>query len=118
LGKSITTPWWDNHEKYVIGKLTKKPRKINIQNTLTKEEVVQVVASEETLNEILDRYLVYNLHASSYTWKRLGRELKMNKSLDENGVPDETDECMELGIDPEEYIPTLHLYFQDDLTII
>jgi hypothetical protein len=41
----------------------------------------------------------------------------MNKTLDENGIPDETKECLELDIDPEEYIPTIHLYFQDDLTM-
>lgn len=41
----------------------------------------------------------------------------MNKTLQENGIEDDTKECLALGIDPEEYIPTLHLYFDDDLTI-
>ena len=69
------------------------------------------------MNEILDRYLELNLHAASYTWKRLGRVLDMDKNLEENGIPDETDELLELGIDTEEYIPAIHLYFNDDLTI-
>ena len=41
----------------------------------------------------------------------------MDKNLEENGIPDETDELLELGIDLEEYIPAVHLYFNDDLTI-
>ena len=50
------------------------------------------VASEETINEILDRYLVLNSHAFSYTWKRMGRPLDMAKNLDENGIVDDTKE--------------------------
>ena len=38
-------------------------------------------------------------------------------NLAENGIEDDTQECLALGIDPEEYIPTIHLYFDDDLTI-
>ena len=75
------------------------------------------VASEETINEILDRYLELNVHAASYTWKRLGRELNMDRNLTQNDIPDETDELIELGIDVDEYIPAIHLYFDDDLTI-
>jgi hypothetical protein len=86
-------------------------------NTLTKEESVIDVGSEENMNEILDRYLNQNFHASSYTWKRLGKCLDMNLSLADNGIEDDTAECLQLGIDPEEYIPTIHLYFGDDLTI-
>ena len=74
----LVMPWWQDVEQFVIGKLTKKPRKINILNTLTKEEQIMIVAQEETINEILDRYLIYNSHAFSYTWKRLGRVLNMN----------------------------------------
>jgi hypothetical protein len=86
-------------------------------NTLTKDEVMIDVASEETMNEILDRYLCQNFHAASYTWKRLGKVLDMTQTLSDNGIVDETEECLALGIDPEEYTPTIHLYFDDDLTI-
>ena len=110
-------PWWLDEEKYLIGRLTKKVRKINLVNTLTKDEQTLEVASEENMNEILDRYLPYNLHAASYTWKRLGKVLDMNGSLAENGINDETAECLALGINPDEYIPAVHLYFNDDLTI-
>ena len=108
--------WWDNTDKYCIGRLTKKVRKINLMNTLTKEECILEVASEESMNEILDRYLKFNFHAASYTWKRLGKVLNMNCSLQENGIEDETKECLALGIDPDEYIPIIHLFFDDDLT--
>lgn len=76
--------------------------------------------SEETVVEIRERYLELNWHAKSYTWKALvkakkGRplvdgaegqgaadaamagefifaELDLNKTLEENGVPNETSE--------------------------
>ena len=102
----------------MIGRLTKKERKINIMNTLTKDDETIAVASEENMNEILDRYHSFNAHASSYTWKRLGKVLDMDGNLQENGIQDDTAECLQLGIDPEDYIPTIHLYFDDDLTIV
>ena len=87
-------------------------------NMLTKDDETIEVASEENMNEILDRYLDFNAHAASYTWKRLGKVLDMDGTLQENHIPDETAECLQLGMDPEEYIPTIHLYFDDDLTIM
>lgn len=50
-------------------------------NMLTKHEDTLEVAQEETINEILDRYLEINTHAASYTWKRLGKELNMDRNL-------------------------------------
>jgi len=44
------------------------------------------------MNEILERYLVHNSHAYSYTWKRMGKPLDMGKNLDENGIADDTKE--------------------------
>ena len=41
----------------------------------------------------------------------------MKLTLDENGIPDDTDEFEDLNIDPDFYIPTIQLYFADDLTI-
>jgi hypothetical protein len=65
----------------MIGRLTKKVRKINIMNTLTKDDETIEVATEENMNEILDRYLAFNAHASSYTWKRLGKVMDMDGNL-------------------------------------
>lgn len=84
---------------------------------LTKNDDVLEVSSEETLNEILDRYIELNEHAASYTWKRLGRPLDMHKTLEENDIPDETSEFVNLNIDEDSYIPCVHLYYNDDLTV-
>ena len=84
---------------------------------LSKQEDVIKVACEETMNEILDRYLPLNSHAASYTWKRLRQPLDMDLTLEENGIEDETDEYKELNIEPDSYIPCIHLYYNDDLTV-
>ncbi len=65
----------------------------------------------------MDRYLAINKHAASYTWKRLTRPLNMDQTLTENAIPDETAEYIDLGIDEEEYVPAIHLYYNDDLTV-
>lgn len=114
-------PWWKN-SNFKIGKLTQKVRKINIMNTLTEHQDILEVCSEETINEILDRYKKYNDHAESYTWKRLQRKLDMELTLDENGVFDQAEDHFAVydddtqNIEDEEYIPIIHLYFDDDLT--
>ena len=41
----------------------------------------------------------------------------MNKTLEENDVPDEAQEFERLSIEEEFYFPILHLYFNDDLTV-
>jgi hypothetical protein len=90
---------------------------IRIVNTLTKHDNTIEVASEENINEILDRYLEINAHAASYTWKRLGKVLDMARSLEANGIIDDSEEMKRLGLPLEDYVPALHLYFNDDLTI-
>ena len=40
----------------------------------------------------------------------------MELTLSENEIADDTEEYLSLNIDPEEYIPAIHLYFNDDLT--
>lgn len=54
---------------FVIGSLSRRTRKINVVNTLTRDKHLLEVASEETLLEIQDRYTDCNKHAESYTWK-------------------------------------------------
>lgn len=62
-------PWWQD-AKYVKGILSSKRRYIRIVNTLTMQDDLLEVATEETLEEIRQRYLKYNLHAGSYAWVR------------------------------------------------
>jgi hypothetical protein len=83
------------------------------------------VPLEETVEEIRERYLEFNWHAGSYTWKVLQKvdgqfcfiTLDMTKTLSDNGVQDELDEFEELSIENDFYIPVVHLYYNDDLTI-
>jgi len=88
---NFSCPWWEN-DLFIVGKLTTLVRKIRIINTLTRHDDCLECTTEETINEILDRYLSINTHAASYTWKRMGKVLDMSKTLDENGISDDTKE--------------------------
>jgi len=116
LDNDYDLPWWLD-PTYVIGELTSRTRLIRIINTLNHHEVALEVCSEETLNEIQNRYLEFNAHAASYTWKRMTEALDMDKTLEENGIPDESEEFEDLGLPDDYYIPAIHIYFNDDLTI-
>lgn len=74
------------------------------------------MCSEETISEILQRYLVYNAHAASYTWKYNGENLDMEKTLESNGIPDQDEEFYKLRMNDDDFLYALHLYFNDDLT--
>ena len=114
------SPWWRD-EKLCIGSLSQKTRKVRVVNTLTRQEALLEVCAEETLEQILDRYLDHNAHAASYTWKTLDegdfRPLDMQKNLADNGIADESGEFESLRIDSDYYYPVLHLYYNDDLTV-
>ena len=109
------TPWWKD-SKYFVGQLSAKTRKLKIVNMLTAEETVVEVCGEETITEILQRYLVHNRHVMSYTWKHHGKLLDMAKTLDENGIHDESADMFKLAIDEDQHIPEVQLYYNDDLT--
>lgn len=115
------TPWWKDDGTYKIGHLSKKTRMIRVVNVLTQQEQPLEVCSEETLDEILDRYNDYNSHSGSYTWKKLDgdvfRPLDMKKTLARNGIRDEAAEFERLSIDEDFYTPVIHLYYNDDLTV-
>lgn len=74
------------------------------------------MCSEETLAEILQRYLPYNSHARSYTWKYSGVSLEMSRTLGENDVLDDDHELQQLRLDQNLFSPALLLHFNDDLT--
>lgn len=88
---------------------------------LTRKEDIINVCQEESINDIQERYVEFNRHAKSYTWKGLLNNefviLKMDKTLEENGIRDEAETFNRLGMDDEYYVPTLHIYFNDDLTV-
>uniref|UniRef100_A0A8C9MBA6 Cytochrome b5 domain containing 1 n=1 Tax=Panthera tigris altaica TaxID=74533 RepID=A0A8C9MBA6_PANTA len=74
------------------------------------------VGALESMWEILHRYLPYNAHAASYTWKYEGKNLNMDHTLEQNGIRDEDDEFDYLSMDGAPYTPAILLYFNDDLT--
>ncbi|KAG9389829.1 Cytochrome b5 domain-containing protein [Carpediemonas membranifera] len=113
---AATGPWWRN-KKYVIGELSKKTRKIKLVNTLTGHEHVLEVPSEESVGESMTRYLAFNKHAFSYAAKHAGKLIDLQKTLEDNGVVDDAAELEELGMNPDEYLPCIHLYWIDDLSV-
>ena len=58
----------------------------------------------------------YNKHAGSYTWKYDSKGLDMTGTLEDNGIVDDEEDLDALCIDPEQWTPAIHLYFNDDLT--
>ena len=60
--------------------------------------------------------MAYNSHAGSYTWKYYGRNLEMAKTLDQNGVEEQSKEFYHLRMNEDSYLPPISLYFNDDLT--
>ena len=70
------------------------------------------------MNEILRRYLKYNDHAASYTWKYDGVVLDMTKTLPENGIVDDDPDFFTLRMreDEDSHLQSIILYYNDDLT--
>lgn len=68
------------------------------------------------MEEILHRYLRYNSHARSYTWKHNGLSLDMSRTLSENHVPDDDHQLEQLRLDRDVFTPAILLHFNDDLT--
>ncbi|CAH8485630.1 unnamed protein product [Schistosoma turkestanicum] len=87
-------PWWKD-ERLIVGNLTKKTR---------------FVCSEETITDILVRYLKFNSHAASYTWKYDDTVLDMEKTLEENNIKEEIQDI------EDSFMPQIYLYYNADLT--
>ncbi|GMH44232.1 hypothetical protein BSKO_12166 [Bryopsis sp. KO-2023] len=120
-----TVPWWKD-VKYKVGNLSKKTRVIRVKNVLTGQEDKMEVPSEETVEEIQERYLELNWHARSYTIKGLSqdhdgklkfKELDLKKTLDQNNVIDEASVFEDHNLPADHYLPVLQMYWADDLTV-
>ncbi|XP_044271122.1 cytochrome b5 domain-containing protein 1 [Tribolium madens] len=108
------TPWWlDN--KYQIGVLTKLVRPIKIINILLGKAVVINVCCEDSFYRIQERYSLYTSEPDSYTWVYMDKLIEMDKTMDENGIPDDREKMAELGIPKSFFVPSVNLYFNDDL---
>ena len=86
---------------------------------LTHYEDIIKICHEETVGQIRNRYMEYNLNSNSYTWKALINgefvNLNLDKTLEENDILDETENFIRYGMDEEFAIPNLHIYYNDDL---
>jgi hypothetical protein len=84
---------------------------------LIDDDITQV-CNEETLGQIQERYSKqFNAHAKGYTWKRIGNILDMSATLESNGIPDEEELMNHVGMNDDDWIPIVHLFFSDDLTV-
>ena len=43
-------------------------------------------------------------------------KVDMHKTLEQLGLPDEAERFEGMGINEDQYMPVLHVYFNDDLT--
>ena len=128
---SESIPWWKD-ETFVVGQLSRRTRKIRIMNTLTSTNSILSVCEEHTIRDIQEKYREQNSHCESYTWKALQEreekkseeeedplvfvKLDMDKTLEENGLKDDSEVFEELGLNEDEFLPEIFLYFNDDLT--
>lgn len=106
VDKAVVLEEW---EPLKVGRVTNKIRTVEVFNTLSGQTHELQVCEEETLQEISLRLVKMNAHIGSYTWKHLERELDMAKTLDANGIEDDSEYV-------EDVSPRLYLYYNDDLT--
>jgi len=122
---SFEVPWWKD-ATLKVGKLSASTRSLRVKNVLTGHEHLMEVPCEETVGQIRARYLEYNAHAASYTWKALKpneekelefQNLDMTLNLQDNGIADDQPTFEALGISSDFHTPVIHLYYDDDLTV-
>ncbi|XP_037805588.1 cytochrome b5 domain-containing protein 1 [Lucilia sericata] len=108
---------WSQDPLYHIGQVTKKERKIRLINTLTATTTFMKVCAEDTIYDIQRKYKeIYNNHAGSYLWRKFSNggqcpgTLILHETLDGNGLIAE-DSDIELPL------PSIWLYYTDDLTV-
>lgn len=117
--ESFEIPFWKTKD-LLIGRLTKNSRYIRLKHNFSPEQSYLLeVAEEETIGQIAKKFLKYNSHIFSYIRQYNGKKLDFNKTLTENGIPNEELFHDQYGwrSDNDDNCPTILLYFSDDLTI-
>ena len=121
LARAVPRPSPDT--RFVAGRLTARARRVRVVNSLTSHEHVIEMGVENTIEDLQARYLEHNAHCGSYQWKALVngvfRPLDVHKTLEENGVVDDSEELDKLGMDADapDFLIDLIIAFQDDLTV-
>ena len=100
-----------------LGNVTQGTQRLIFRNTLTGNEVAVSPPRELTLGEILELYVCdENRHHEAYALKYVDRYLDISKTLKDNGIdPSEQSYIESLGIDANEFTPTISMIFVDDL---
>ncbi|CAF3705072.1 unnamed protein product [Adineta steineri] len=116
--ESLGIPFWQTKDLF-IGRLTEYPRYIRlIHNFSPNHPFILEVAEEETIGQIAIKFLKYNSHIFSYIWRYNQQILDFNKTLTENGIPNEELFHDKYGWRSDnENCQTIILCFSDDLTI-
>ncbi len=111
-------PFWKTKD-FLIGRLTEHSRYIRLLHHFSPQHpYVLEVAEEETIGQIAKKFLKHNSHIFSYLWRYNGQILDFNKTLTENGIPNDELFHDKYGWRSDnENCPTIFLYFSDDLTI-
>ncbi|CAF2741821.1 unnamed protein product [Rotaria sp. Silwood2] len=116
--ETFGTPFWQTKD-LLIGRLIEHSRYIRlIHNFFPKHSYLLEIAEEETIGQIAKKFLKYNSHIFSYIWLYNGKKLDFNKTLTENGIPNEEFFHDTYGWRSDnENCPTILLLYSDDLTI-
>ncbi|XP_072214495.1 cytochrome b5 domain-containing protein 1 [Excalfactoria chinensis] len=112
-------PWdaeWWRDPRLQVGLLTAAPRLLRLCNTLTGQSCVIEVCGEEPVGAALWRARGWREQLQKYTACYGGVPLQPHLSLEQNGIPDSTSELRSLRLDPKDFIPTVLLYFNDDIS--
>ncbi|KAJ1526824.1 hypothetical protein ONE63_008392 [Megalurothrips usitatus] len=109
-------PWWRDPAR-VRGLLTARPRPIRIVDALTGLQVLLSVCSEDSLARVLQRCDAFDSDEARYECVRAddadGRPLDRSRTLLENGIEDERDLFVDLGLPEDLYVPALMLVRRD-----
>ncbi|CAG5073882.1 Similar to cyb5d1: Cytochrome b5 domain-containing protein 1 (Danio rerio) [Cotesia congregata] len=105
-------PWWRD-TKYLLGNLTRNPRPCRVINTLIAKEALIWVCEEDTIKRIQERFKLFNSNSSDYLWKSEEKILDLNKTLTDNGIPDERERFLRCGLPDNFYVPSILCYYKD-----
>ncbi|XP_015739761.1 cytochrome b5 domain-containing protein 1 isoform X1 [Coturnix japonica] len=111
-------PWdaeWWRDPRLQLGRLSAAPRLLRLLNTLTGHSCVIEVCGEEPVGAALQRARGWREQLRKYTVCYGGVPLQPHLTLEQNGIPDGTAELRSLRLDPKDFIPTVLLYFNDDV---
>jgi hypothetical protein len=67
------------------------------------------------MGEIRERYRPSNSDINLYIWKRLGENVDMGKTLEENGIKYDDDVLTQHELEERLHFPAIHLHFQEEL---